>query len=644
MQEPMMPSSAKSDSSVSPKPRSSTIAMEAREGRSGNAFACERCRKHKVRCVPSDTASVCQRCQKARVECIEHVARRRPAKPRSDGQAPNKMRDFDKKLDKISAIVATMAPVSVLQPALPSVTTVPSQFPETAQHTSPPAPAPAPVKASPSASSAPVLPAPVSNGEDSVSFWGLINDTLSCFGRLDPVIRSISFVHMQMLVDTYRTMSDYFPFVTLPKDCTCRDLLQQRPMLMFAVLTVASYDSVLLQLTLSREFRKVVTVKVMNGEKSLDLLQGLLIFIAWHHHYMDAQAVSIPMLLQICAGIANDLGLDSLSATTRGPILKDDHRNKEAKRAYLGCYYLASNIGLTEPGKARSVSYSSTLRTYASELAASWEHKSDAILPILVDTCQFTEDVQETFSNQSEQALIARTQVKRLSAKWDSICLASKLQANDFKTLQWIQLAAHTYLYKTAASIDLTDRDSTPWASGFQLSLRVTCLRSIEQFLDNSTKLQSSQYEFLSLVDWLNLVSTMTSLSKLALHSSPMPGWDTTELQIAKSFEYFRDQLSSQMPRPRDPQETNEDIFERFRRITAVMKMALTTSSGRTSPGGSTFQLATGSGRTVSLLQDLPLPKMNGVNGNDRHHPWKLTPTFDLTSHQFPWRFLSGTV
>jgi hypothetical protein len=40
---------------------SSTLIMEVREGRVGNAFACERCRKHKVRCVPSDTASLCQR-------------------------------------------------------------------------------------------------------------------------------------------------------------------------------------------------------------------------------------------------------------------------------------------------------------------------------------------------------------------------------------------------------------------------------------------------------------------------------------------------------------------------------------------------------------------------------------------------------
>lgn len=387
--------------------------------------------------VPRPEDNTCSRCQKARVECIEHVARRRPAKSRIDGQTPNKMRDFDKKLDKISAIVATMAPGSVLQPALPSVTTVPSQFPETAQRATPPAPA-IPVKASPPAANAPLLPAPVSNAEESQSFWGSINDTLSCLGRLDPVIRSISFVHMQMLVDTYRTMADYFPFVTLPKDCSCHNLLQQRPMLMFAVLTVASYDSVLLQLTLSREFRKVATVKVMNGEKSLDLLQGLLVFIAWHHHYMDAQTVSIPMLLQICAGIAGDLGLDSLSTANRSSLPRDESRDREAKRAYLGCYYLASNIGLTEPGKARCMSYSSVIRGYASELASAWEHKSDAILPILIDVCQFTEDVQETFAGQTEQALIARTQVKRLTAKWDSICLASKLQASDFSELQVI--------------------------------------------------------------------------------------------------------------------------------------------------------------------------------------------------------------
>ncbi|KAF2125014.1 hypothetical protein P153DRAFT_300614 [Dothidotthia symphoricarpi CBS 119687] len=653
---PQFPHILQAEATVeSPEPSIFIFTMDAREGRIGNSFACERCRKHKVRCVPSDIASICQRCQKARVECIEHVARRRPAKPRVDSHAPNKMRDLDKKLDKISAIVATMAPNSTQnstpnstpQSTLPSVAILPSQVPETAQRTpSPPHPTVPPTSA-PSVQKPPVFPAPrpASISESSLMFWESINDTLSSLGRIDPILRSISVVHMQMLLDTYRTMVDYFPFVSLPNDCSCKDLIQHRPMLMFAVLTVASHDSVLLQLKLSREFRKVIMVKIMNGEKSLDLLQGLLVFIAWHHHYMDSQAVSIPMLIQICVGIACDLGLDNISNIARSPLQREDPRDREAKRAYLGCYYLVSNVGLMEPNKARCLSYSSTLRNYASELASIWEHKSDAVLPILIDVCQFMEDIEETFREQSGQALVTRSQVKRLNDKWEHIRQASKLQATDFETLQWIQLAARIHLYRAAASVDLTDRESTPWASGFQLSLRVTSLRSVEQYLDNSAKLSSTQFEYISIVDWLNMISAMTNLSKLALQSSPTPGWDPAELQIAKSFEYFRDQLASRMPRVRDPHENSEDVFERFRRVTAIMKTALRNSSGRCSPSGSTFELATCTGRTVSLLQDIPLPKPGASTNGIEKLPtlWK-SPSFNINHTDFPWKFLMGTV
>ncbi|USP73552.1 uncharacterized protein yc1106_00826 [Curvularia clavata] len=639
--------------------------MEAREGRIGNAFACERCRKHKVRCVPSDTPSICQRCQKARVECVEHVARRRPAKARAEGQTPSKLRDFDKKLDKLSAIVATMAP-SPAQTTLPSVVTIPSQLAalETAQQ----APTPkqtltqtVPLPVTPSSAH---LPGPGSQSENSLPIWESFNDTLACLGRLDPVIRSISMVHMQMLLDAYRGMVDFFPFVILPRDCRCQDLFHTRPMLMFAVLTVASYDSPQLRHTLSQEFRKVVMVKIMKGEKTLDLLQGLLIFIAWHHHYMDAQAVSITLLLQLCLGIAHDLGLDNISRAARSPLHKDDPRDKEAKRAYLGCYYLSSNIGLMQPLKARSMSHTTTLRNYASELASSWDNKTDTVLPILMDVCQYMEDVEETFRSQSEQAIVVRTQVNRLSEKWENIRLVSKLQANDFgkhallrldtcntdsisATLQWLQLAARIHLYRIAASVDLVDRDSTPWASGFQLSLRVTYVRSIEQFLENSTKLSTSQFDYVSLIDWLNLVNTITSLSKLALHASHIPGWDPSELQLTRTFDYYRDQISSQLPRPRDTQSNREDAFERFRRITSTMRMALHDAPGRGSPNGTTFELSTGSGRTVSLLHNLALPKINGgtANGSEKLPSLRdVNPSFDVTSNDFHWKFLLGTV
>lgn len=351
------------------------------------------------------------------MECIEHVARRRPAKPRTMVQTPTRVSEMEKKLDKLSAVItATNGPNSAPQPTLPPVTALPSQISEVTQSTPTPASI-APVPTLPSVTKAPILSNPSSTPEATHSFWEFMNDTISGLGRLDPVIRSISMIHIQLLLENYRTMADFFPFVNLPKDCSCRDLLQQRPMLVFSVLTVASHDSRLSQLTLSREFRKVAMVMVMNGEKSLDLLQGLLVFIAWHHHYMDPQAVSIHMLLQICIGITGELGLDNIPRVHP----KETQQDREAKRAYLGCYYLSTNLGIFESSRVRSFTYSNTLRSYASDLVSAWEYGSDSLIPALIETCQLVEDVHETFRDRSEPALVARSQVKRLKDRWDSL-------------------------------------------------------------------------------------------------------------------------------------------------------------------------------------------------------------------------------
>jgi hypothetical protein len=185
-----------------------------------------------------------------------------------------------------------------------------------------------------------------------------------------------------------------------------------------------------------------------------------------------------------------------------------------------------------------------------------------------------------------------------------------------------------------------------PRTSGFQLSQRITCLGSLQQYFDNALQLSTSSFHFLSIVDWLNLASSLTTLGKLALYASPLPGWDPVDLQIGKMFEYFRDQLCSQMPIPHDPQDSHDNLFEKFRRISIIMKMAVKNAPGRESPNGSTFELATGSGRTVSLLQELPPLKMNGImNGSESlPTPWKVRPHFDMSGNDFPWKFLMGTV
>jgi hypothetical protein len=125
-----------------------------------------------------------------------------------------------------------------------------------------------------------------------------------------------------------------------------------------------------------------------------------------------------------------------------------------------------------------------------------------------------------------------------------------------------------------------------------------------------------------------------------------MLGWDPAELQISKTFEHFRDLLCAQLPRTRDGQEHSEDLFERFRRITAIMKMASKNVPGRGSPNGSTFEITSSSRQAVSILQDLPPLQPNGaVNGTESlPAPWKVNPTFDMSNPEFPWKFLMGTV
>jgi hypothetical protein len=174
----------------------------------------------------------------------------------------------------------------------------------------------------------------------------------------------------------------------------------------------------------------------------------------------------------------------------------------------------------------------------------------------------------------------------------------------------------------------------------------MSCVSAIEQFLDNSALLHTSQYECLSIVDWIILISVLTSLAKLVLHAAPLPGWDPSDLQIAKTFEHFRDKLCAQLPRQPEAQEHSEDVFERFRRITAIMKMALKNTTGRGSPNGSTFEITSSSRQPVSILQDLPPLKPGGIaNGTDSlPAPWKVNPTFNMSGSEFPWKFLMGTV
>lgn len=87
----------------------------------------------------------------------------------------------------------------------------------------------------------------------------------------------------EKLLQTFRIMLKHFPCVALPPDATVMSLSKTKPFLLLAILSTASGSSALQGHTLyDEEFRKVLGLKfVAGGERTLELLQGLLIYTAW---------------------------------------------------------------------------------------------------------------------------------------------------------------------------------------------------------------------------------------------------------------------------------------------------------------------------------------------------------------------------
>jgi hypothetical protein len=133
----------------------------------------------------------------------------------------------------------------------------------------------------------------------------------------------------------YQEMVHVFPFVVLPKNWTVNDMLKNHPFLCLGIFCAMSAGDVPLNLTLDEEFRKVLSEKVIVKEqKSLDIFQGLLVYIAWYPTHINPRSNQLYQLLHMAIAIADE-HMSSPSHPCSTP-----HHELAPKRAVLGCFYL----------------------------------------------------------------------------------------------------------------------------------------------------------------------------------------------------------------------------------------------------------------------------------------------------------------
>lgn len=92
----------------------------------------------------------------------------------------------------------------------------------------------------------------------------------------------VGIVEAENILHEFRTMIEFFPFITLSPTITAQELSSQKPLLLLAALMTASYSNRLLQSALEQLYKNDLASRVIvHAQKSLDALQSILVYLAW---------------------------------------------------------------------------------------------------------------------------------------------------------------------------------------------------------------------------------------------------------------------------------------------------------------------------------------------------------------------------
>ncbi|KAJ5591583.1 uncharacterized protein N7459_001952 [Penicillium hispanicum] len=162
----------------------------------------------------------------------------------------------------------------------------------------------------------------------------------------------LSFEAEECLTQFRTTKARYFPFVYIPPTTTAQDLRQEKPFLWLAIMAI-SCRSTAQQQVLGDKIKQVVAEQmVMQSEKSIDLLLGLLAFVGWANYKVHSKPF-LALFTQLAVSLVFDLGLNR-PVPEEAPALPSSifkkcarpstPRTIEERRAVLGCFLTTSII------------------------------------------------------------------------------------------------------------------------------------------------------------------------------------------------------------------------------------------------------------------------------------------------------------
>ncbi|KAF4615887.1 hypothetical protein G7Y89_g15228 [Cudoniella acicularis] len=360
------------------------------------------------------------------------------------------------------------------------------------------------------------------------------------------------------LLNTFREKyAIHLPFIVIPPSFNSNLLRTEKPWLHKTVMMIASEEYRARQVEVAKQISlDLATAMMWRGEKSIDMLQSLIVYNLWAYYYS-----AVPPQLQSTAHfqLANamvfDLGLqkpvkdhenaDMLPDSTKvipecSP--REFKRTLEERRTLLACYFSISVVSLCTR-KTEAVQLSSYYEYNCNALQETAEYESDLVLVALVRLQFMTENVYKNSSlrhlttegTRAPVWMFVKAMRCELDAFWAS--LPPKLQQNKFLLMSY-----HTsmvFLYES--SIQPSSFPTNPTSFNYtspRLDMLFICLQSCKSVLDLCLAEPLSSFRRLSSIQLSHVGHAISALFKLSLVEEP--GWDLAEIRkTANVLEYF---------------------------------------------------------------------------------------------------------
>lgn len=300
-----------------------------------------------------------------------------------------------------------------------------------------------------------------------------------------------------------------------------------------AICAVASSAKPHRQARLAQAFRLALAAKVIvKGERGLDHMVGLLIFLAWHHNYMAKQQMT--QMVYMLAGMAADLGLYRQPYTNSA---LDSATAVERDRSFLLCYYMCSGMSAMGFDSVPPLRWTNNLRKCADNVERFGTQAGDRFVPGITEMAKIIEDLEESLRSEGE------TKRTTQAAYVDIHC---KSALNRVKALKREHPGLGETLGCEAAIVHIYHRllraDETPDASTL---IQAAC--AIKEYVDDILARSPITLHRLPIIDWVHLLEVLLLMSRISRSPSSNMGWEAGALSSMLQPDTVLDAISAHM-------------------------------------------------------------------------------------------------